>query len=138
MNTLSKSERLSSRKQIARLFEEGQGFVCFPYSVRWVAAGEEPSSEVPPVRVLVTVTKRRFKHAVDRNRVKRVTRECYRLHKVNLYQRLAETGAEPLLLSLSYIDSQLPDFHQAMKRFDTIVERLIKELSHETGAEDHN
>lgn len=137
MNTLSKSERLNSRKQISLLFSEGQGFVCFPYSVRWMRVGEEPSSEMPPVRVLVTVTKRRFKHAVDRNRVKRVTRECYRLHKVDLYQRLSEIGAEPLLLSLSYIDSQLPDFHQSMKRFDTIVERLIKELSHETSAEDH-
>lgn len=136
MNTLNKTERLNSRKQIARLFAEGRGFVCFPYSVRWMKAEDEPSS-VPPVRVLVTVTKRRFKHAVNRNRVKRVTRECYRLHKAELYRRLSEAGAEPLLLSLSYIDSQMPDFYQVMQRFDSIVERLIKELSHEKSAEDH-
>lgn len=136
MNTLGKSERLNSRKQIALLFSKGQGFVCFPYSVRWVRVGEEPSS-VPPVRVLFSVTKRRFKHAVDRNRVKRVTRECYRLHKNDLYSRLAASAEAPLLLSLSYIDNQLPDFYQSMQRFDTLVERLLKDLRHEPSAEDH-
>ncbi len=133
MNTLNKSERLNSRKQIARLFAEGKGFVCFPYSVRWMWAADDTSSA--PVSVLVSVSKRRFKHAVDRNRVKRVTRECYRLHKSDLYCRLSVAGAAPLLLSLSYIDSQLPDFHLSMQRFDVIVERLIKEIGHAQGAE---
>ena len=139
MNTLNKSERLNSQREIERLFREGRGFVCFPYSVKWVVAAprNEKSTPLPPVQVLISVSKRRFKHAVDRNRVKRLTRECYRLNKQHLYDRLLAIDAPPLLLLLSYVDSELPEFHPLMDKVGKLVERLIKEVSHEDVVEDH-
>lgn len=82
------------------------------------------------------MSKRRFKHAVDRNRAKRLMRECYRLNKQHLYDELLSAGAPPLLLSLSYVDNELPEFHQLMTKVEKLVERLIKEVSHEKAAED--
>lgn len=140
MNTFNKSERLNSQREIERLFREGRGFVCFPFSVKWTPANSSlslrDSKTLPPVQVLISVSKRRFKHAVDRNRAKRLMRECYRLNKQHLYDELISAGAPPLLLSLSYVDNELPEFHQLMTKVEKLVERLIKEVSHEKAAED--
>lgn len=129
MNTFRKSERLCSKKELERLFSEGHGFVCFPYSVRWIEAGQsENVIQTEPVRVVVSTSKRRFRRAVDRNRVKRLTRECYRLHKQHLYEMLAAHSAPPLSLSLSYIDTHLPEYQSVYLKFDAIVARLVKEI----------
>ena len=132
LNTLRKPERLCTRKKIERLFAQGNGFMCFPYSVRWIEDADAATGAVPPVQVLVGVSKRRLHRAVDRNRVKRLTRECYRLRKQELYDALDNLSAPPILLSLNYVDTQLPDYHKLAQKFDTLVLRLQKEVALET------
>lgn len=74
--TFRKSERLCSKKVIDALFAGGnKSFSAFPLRVVYM---ERPE---PVSQVLVSVSKRHFKHAVDRNRVKRQIREAYRLNK---------------------------------------------------------
>ena len=53
-------------------------------------ASDEVAASVPPVQVLISVSKRHFRHAVDRNRVKRQLREAYRLNKHLLQDKLEE------------------------------------------------
>lgn len=86
------------------------------------------SVDSPNVMVLVSVSKRRFRKAVDRNRIKRLTRECYRLRKKSLYEQFSKVSLNPILLSLSYIDTKMPDFHQISHKFDMLQERLKKEV----------
>ncbi len=74
---LTKSERLYLREEIRQLFESRSRFVCYPYRVVWRL--EEPSVE--PLKVLISVPKRLIRHAVDRNTIKRRTREAWRLQK---------------------------------------------------------
>jgi ribonuclease P protein component len=77
---LSKTERLKSRKQIDQLFAGGKGFSVFPIRVMYLfLAGGESG-----VKMGVTVSKRNFKKATDRNRIKRLLREAYRLQKEEL------------------------------------------------------
>ena len=109
--------------------------MCYPYSVRWLFDRSEPTlkTEMPTkqgVKILISVSKRRFRRAVDRNRVKRITRECYRLRKENLIENLPDTSNHPILLSLSYIDTKMPDFQYISHRFETLMERLQKEVSY--------
>jgi ribonuclease P protein component len=77
-NTLGKKERLKSRKLIGRLFEEGTSIKNFPF--RLVYLSTEITS-VFSVKASFSVPKRNFKKAVDRNRIKRLIREAYRLEK---------------------------------------------------------
>jgi ribonuclease P protein component len=75
---LPKSERLSSHKQIQNLFSGGKTFAIHPFVVKYsIIQGQEAENH----QILVSVSKRNFKRAVDRNRIKRQIREAYRLNK---------------------------------------------------------
>ena len=80
MNTFSKSERISSKLVIEKLMKESKSFGHFPFKVIWreVAYCDETA------QVLISVPKRIFKRAVDRNKVKRRIREGYRKNKTIL------------------------------------------------------
>ena len=109
-----------------RLHAEGHRLRTFPYSVQWV---EEPSLEVP-CQVLIVVPKRRLHHAVDRNRMKRLTRECYRLRKEPLFHLLQQRNLR-IALSLVYIHDSLMTYDQLSSRFDKLMAALINDLTHE-------
>jgi len=89
---LTKEERLSSKLVIDRLFSGGNGSMAvYPLRVVWMMTTRQTDDQEPPVRMLVSVPKKRFHHAVDRNRLKRQVREAFRLNKHILWQVLAGT-----------------------------------------------
>ena len=120
--TFSKTERLCSHLLIDELFAAGSTFMVFPYSVRYLVhdADRLPS----PAQVLVGVSKRRFHHAVDRNRVKRLTRECYRQRKAILYEALQQHG-KTMTFSLNYVGNTIMDHAHLSRRMDKVVETLV-------------
>lgn len=75
---LSKSERLDSEKSIKELFNEGSSFFLFPFKVQFFIKNNLSKGTT---KVLFSVSKRKFKKAVDRNHVKRRIKEAYRLNK---------------------------------------------------------
>ena len=81
--TLGKNERLKSRKLIEQLFSKGQRMALFPYRVFYLFEKNETQDTKNKLQCGVGVSKN-FKKAVDRNRIKRVTREAYRLQKKEL------------------------------------------------------
>lgn len=91
--TFQKCERLKSRKVMQRLFTEGRSFSHYPFRLVWLFL-EEPRDEAP-VKFAVSVPKRHFRKATERNRIKRQVREAYRHNKHILYKGLKET--EPTL-----------------------------------------
>ena len=79
-NTLCKKERLKSQKLIWRLFEEGTSIKVFPFRLVYIA------TEKTSLQSSFSVPKRNFKKAVDRNRIKRLIKEAYRLEKNNAFK----------------------------------------------------
>ncbi len=77
-NTFSKKERICNVDQISDLFENGSSFISYPVRVVWHVV---KSDNNVPVKVLVSVSKKKLKHAVDRNAAKRLVKEAYRLNK---------------------------------------------------------
>ena len=81
LRAFPKSERLCSRKAIEALFAGGnRAFSAFPLRVVYRVIPQESTPSLTP-QVLISVSKRHFKHAVDRNRAKRQIREAWRLNR---------------------------------------------------------
>ena len=78
--TFSKEERLSSEKDIQELFKKGSSFYLFPFKIVFTQSPGATGSH----QVLISVSKKNFKTAPDRNLIKRRIREAYRLNKYNL------------------------------------------------------
>lgn len=119
--TFKKEERLCSRQLIDRLYNEGHRLMAFPYSVQWMKVDG-------PCQVIIVAPKRKFHHAVDRNRVRRLTRECYRLRKHILYQFLEEHGIS-IVFSMIYIHNEIMPYEQLGHKMDKLLAALEKEIT---------
>ena len=80
--TFNKQERLKSRKLIQQLFAEGKSLNAFPLRLMYLPHDHESPFKI---QAGVTVSKRNFKKAVQRNRIKRKVREAYRKNKEIVY-----------------------------------------------------
>ena len=78
---LKKNERITSKLLLGQLFSSKDAKAVTAYPIRAVALEVDRHAGCAPVQILFSVSKRHFKHAVDRNRVKRQLREAYRLNK---------------------------------------------------------
>lgn len=119
-NTFSKEERLCSRKLIEKVAKEGNSFLVHPFKV--ILLPTELESKFP-VQVLMSVAKKKFPRAVDRNRIKRLMREAYRINKQMLYKSLEEKN-EKLALMLIFIGSGLPEYKLTEDKIILILQRL--------------
>jgi ribonuclease P protein component len=121
-----KSEKLCSDKLIDKLFTEGNREIgSFPVRLVYLQVSTE---EISGINILVSVSKRHFKRAVKRNRVKRQLREYYRLNNQKLKSILA-TNNQGLLLALIYTDGKLLSTEKLNKRLDSAFEKLLSVLS---------
>ncbi len=125
MNRLRKPERLSRKKIIEKLFAGGsRSFSIFPLRVVWLPVEELDVQ----ASLLVSVSKRRFKRAVKRNRVKRQIREAYRLNKQPLLEALAEKDLR-LALALIYLSDELVDSTVIAEKMKIALVRIVEKVS---------
>ncbi|MDX8341625.1 ribonuclease P protein component [Draconibacterium sp. IB214405] len=116
--SLKKEERLCSKKVIDKLFAEGESFLAFPLKVVHL------KTDLPlPVKVQAgfTVSKKIFKRAVKRNRIKRLMREAYRLNKQKL-PTLADD--KQMAVFFIFIGKELPTFQQVEKAVKKALYKL--------------
>jgi len=130
--SFGKEEHLCSEKLMDDLFRTGQRLMAFPYSVRWKVCPKEVLPEGVRAQVLIATSKRYFHHAVDRNRVKRLTRECYRQHKPELWQVLEEHDVA-LLLAVNYVHNEIFEYKTLYHKFDKLTKILTTQLGRQLG-----
>ncbi|MCK5856237.1 MAG: ribonuclease P protein component [Bacteroidales bacterium] len=104
----TKDEKLKSRKQITNLFSKNKNVFSYPLKFIYAENKKEGSQEA---QLLISVSKRTFKHAVDRNHMKRLIREGYRKNKGIIYDVLneKETG---ILLGIIFVGKELIEYQQ--------------------------
>lgn len=127
--TYKKNERLKSRKLIEHLFGKGKSISVFPIKVLY----DFVENASWPVQAGVTASSRSFKKAVQRNRVKRVMREAYRLQKLPLQQALRERE-KSLILFFIYLGKELPVFSDLHEKMKIILQKLSEKIM--TSAKD--
>lgn len=118
--SLKKEERIHSREEIQGLFSEADSFVSFPFKVLHLEQLEQGDEAL---KFAVSVPKRSFKKAVDRNLLKRRIKEAYRLNKNELKISLTEQG-KSLNFMVIYIAKEALDFHLIEKKIILTLRRL--------------
>ena len=120
-NTLGKQERLKSKKLIEKLYAEGDSVKIFPLRMMYVQTVH--TSEFP-CQVGVSVAKRNYKLAVDRNRLKRLMRETYRLQKQIVYNNLDK----PYVFMISYIGSEEIKYEDLYLKMEKLLTLFIDKV----------
>lgn len=122
--TLGKDERLSRRKIIATLHEQGKA-IKSPAVVLVYMPHELPTKF--PAQTMFTVSKRNFKRAHDRNRIKRLMREAYRKQKHIVYNPLSERKSQ-MAVMLIFTGRSLPNAAYAHGKISELLRRLRDEI----------
>ena len=126
---LYKTEKLCSRTAVSLLFEQGHSSIAVP--LRAVYRLHEPGKE-SPAQFLITIPKKKIRHAVDRVLLRRRTREAYRLWRRSLlYPTLLQTGLGADIAFI-YLDKEPTDYALIEDRMKQLLTRIAQ------AAELHN
>ena len=120
--SFKKEEKLSSKKLTQELFSKGSSFYSYPFVIRFLQSPVEKQNQHA---LLISVSKRNFKHAVTRNVIKRRVREAYRLNK-HLLKPLIEKG-QILNIGLVFTAKKELNFDLIENKLNLVLKRLIKE-----------
>lgn len=123
--TFKKNERITGKKRVEILFENGQSFIAYPLRVIFRTLPDKSESQVS---VLISVPKKKVKLSVNRNKIKRLIREAYRLNKHKLNQIKENVGID---IAFVFLNTEVVEFAKIekgmCKAINEISARLISE-----------
>ncbi len=127
-HTFRKAERLCSKKHIEALFAgDNRSLTAYPLRAVYTETEDEKIVNSKSVSLLISVSKRHFKHAVDRNRAKRLIREAYRLNKGLLLDHLPEDTQ--LDLAFIWMSDELCDYAIIETKMKTLLQRIAEKIN---------
>ncbi len=121
-NSLNRSDMLKSKIAIVELFRQKKGFIVYPVRVNWAVREGEKKTQL-----IFSVSKRNFKRAVDRNRIKRMLREAYRLQQRDFLNELKKRDIV-LSLFVGYVGKDIVSYKEIEEKIKLSLNRLLKEL----------
>ena len=124
-HTFPKREHLVGNTTISELFTNGDSFSAYPFRVFFYKHTKE---NVAPIRLLISVPKKHQRHAVDRNRIKRLAREGYRLNKSILTDFMTDKDYK-LNIAVVYLKDELESFDVVENSMQKMMNKLIKKLT---------
>ena len=125
-NTFPLKEHLKSKKVIEQVYANGASVTSFP--LRAVFIEQPVETQEPTAAILINVAKKRFRHAVDRNLVKRRIREAYRTSKHPFVEALENKGKK-MAVAILYIDTR----HNSTAFIKRKMEKLLESIIIKTG-----
>lgn len=115
---LYKSEKLCSKLEIERIYDQGTSIIAYPLRAVWVAVPAHEGKRPVAARFLISIPKKRIRHAVDRVLLRRRTREAYRLNR-HLLNDVVEQG-KTALIGFNWLANHEYNY--------TTIERSMQEL----------
>ncbi|KAB7528622.1 ribonuclease P protein component [Flagellimonas olearia] len=126
MHTFPRKEKLKSKKVFEDLFMDGKNISEFP--IKLIYRNTNFKDGVP-IKVGVVAPKKKFRHAVDRNRIKRLLREAYRLNKALIFNNIEGNFAFLFL----YLGKRQPTFDELDMAMKQLLVAFLKKESHESN-----
>lgn len=123
-NTFHKEEKLSHKDTIDSIFNK-KGSSIFNPPLLFVYLKKELKTPYS-CQFFVSVGKRKFKKAVDRNRIKRQITDIYRLQKQRIYQAIK--NEDQYAIGVIYLGKELPDHHLLEKKLTLSIDEFIKRI----------
>lgn len=121
-NTFPLKEHLKSKRTIEKLYAEGASVTAYP--LRAVFIEQAAEEQEPTAAILISVAKKRFRHAVDRNLVKRRIREAYRTAKHPFIEALENSGKK-MAVAILYIDTKHNSTAFLRRKMEKLLEGII-------------
>lgn len=119
---LNRSSSLKSRTVIKSIFENKKGFIQYPIRVSYI--NQNTSN---PTQLVFSAPKRNFKKAVDRNHLKRLMREAYRLNQELLLSQL-EQSKTSVAIYIGYVGKEIVEYSIIEEKIKLSLIRLVKDL----------
>lgn len=136
---LRKEERLSSRTLVSRLFEKGKSFSVYPLRCVYLCSQREElesafrsfmPEKVAGVQMMVTVPKKKRRHAVDRVLMRRRIKEAWRLNRLALEEAVeGRDDIFTLSVALVYMADRNHSYRKIESRMNGILERILQEIN---------
>ena len=119
MFSFHKQERLNNKKRINQLFRSGKFFSQEPFQIYWLETKQEKNI----IELLVSVPKKNIKFAVNRNIIKRMVKEAYRLNKKALQEQV-NREKKSFSVAIIYMNNKIPSYLYVEKKIKLIIERF--------------
>jgi ribonuclease P protein component len=120
--SFGKEYKLCSKKVMTSIFEDGKQEKVYPFLLRYLAVDLKTNTRF---QIVIAVPKRKFKRAVDRNRIKRLIREAVRKKKYIIEQSM--TAEEPqLALFLIYTSNEEETYQRIINKIEALFLRLVE------------
>ena len=120
--SFGKEYKLCSKKVMTSIFEDGKQEKVYPFLLRYLAVDLKTNTRF---QIVIAVPKRKFKRAVDRNRIKRLIREAVRKKKYIIEQSM--TAEEPqLALFLIYTSNEEETYQRIINKIEALFLRLVQ------------
>ena len=118
----SKKDKLKSKKLIEELFLKGKAVTVFPLRLVYLKTSFTDGSVI---KAGVSVSKKLHKNAVDRNKIKRLVREAYRLNKPKYFNN----SSTPCAFMILYIGKEKPTFDSVSAQTELLFQKFLKHTS---------
>lgn len=122
---LGKKERIKSRKLIEEIFKSGKRFSEGSFRVFYIMRSNDPNN----LQFGTGVSGKVFKRAVDRNKIKRLSREAWRMQKQDLLKKF-KNNKSGLYVFIIYTGNEIPAYQEVYK----MINNIIKKLNEITGS----
>jgi len=119
--SFQKQEKLKHKKLIEQLFKEGKSISKFPLRLVYLQFNHDGEK---PLQAGFSVAKRKFKHAVNRNLLKRRMREAYRLNKQTIYPLISQK----YILMFIYLDKEILPSKVLHLTMEILLKKFVKRI----------
>lgn len=144
--TLRKSAKLRHRSLVESLFSAGQSVYDFPLRLSWHYLTEDElrrqfrdtvPAQIGPLQILITVPKKKRRHAVDRVYMRRRIREAFRLHNDRLRERVeADPNIRTLSMAFIYLHNENLPYSDIERKIIRLLRKIERRLWSESSGED--
>lgn len=135
--TLGKEEKLRHKTLVDGVFSEGKTIYDFPLRLSYRILSDEELSKsfrcgvpdkIGELQMLITVPKKKLRHAVDRVRMRRLIREAYRLNRLELKENVSQKeGIRTVSMAFIYLDNKLTDYVTIEKKMQKLLGVVISD-----------